>query len=99
MEQANGIGPPADGCNKQVRQTPLDGQYLFLCFCADHRLKIAHHFGIGMRAGSRADQVIGIVHIGDPVAQGFIHCILERSMARRDRNDLCAQQFHAKHVG
>ena len=39
--------------------------------------------GIGMRPGDRADDVEGVVHVGDPVAQGFVHRILERAASAR----------------
>ena len=51
-----------------------------------------------MRAGDRADAVIGIVHIGDPVAQPFIHRILQRRSAGGHGHNLCPQQLHAKDV-
>jgi hypothetical protein len=68
-------------------------------FTADHALKIADQFGIGMRAGRRADDVEGVLHIGDPVAQGFVHRILQCRRARGDGHDPSAQQFHAENVG
>ena len=51
-----------------------------------------------MRTGSRADQVIGVVDIGDPVAQRLVHRILQRAAAGRHRLDLGAEQLHAEHV-
>jgi hypothetical protein len=51
-----------------------------------------------MRAGSGADQVIGVVDIGDPVAQRFVHRVLQRAVAGRDRLHFGAEQLHAEHV-
>ena len=63
------------------------------------RLEVAHHGRIGMRAGRRADDVVGVVHVGDPVAQRLVHGVLERLRAGGDGVDLGAQQLHAEHVG
>ena len=52
-----------------------------------------------MRARGRADDVVGVAHVGDPVAQRLVHGVLQRLRARRDGVDLGAQQLHAEHVG
>ena len=66
---------------------------------ADHRLKVAHHGRIGMRAGDGADEVIGVGDVRDPIAQGLVHRVLQGAGAGRHRPDLGAQQLHAKDVG
>ena len=53
---------------------------------ADHALKVAHHHGVGVRAGNGTNDVKSIVHIGDPVAHGFIQSIFEGSAATFDGN-------------
>ena len=55
--------------------------------------------GIGMRARRRADDVVGVAHVGDPVAQRLVHGVLERLRAGGDGVDLGAEQLHAEHVG
>ena len=52
-----------------------------------------------MRAGDGADQVIGVLHVGDPVAHRLVHRVLQRGGARGHRLHLGAQQLHAEHVG
>ncbi len=52
-----------------------------------------------MRTGRRADQVVGVAHVRDPVAQRFVHGVLERHGAGRDRVDLGAEHVHAHDVG
>jgi len=47
---------------------------------------------------SRANAVEGVFDIGDPVTQCFIHCVFQGACAGRDRDDLCAEQFHAENV-
>src|SRR3546814_4565849 len=56
-------------------------------------------FGIGVRAGDGADDVEGVVDVGDPVAQRLVHRVLERPGACLDRDDFSAEQFHAEHIG
>ena len=51
-----------------------------------------------MRAGGRADQVVGGLDVRDPVAQRLVHRVLQRAGARRDRIHLGAQKLHAKDV-
>ncbi len=52
-----------------------------------------------MRTGGGADDVEGVVDVRDPVAQTFVHRVLERRRARGDGDDLCTQQLHAEHIG
>ena len=65
---------------------------------ADHLVKIAHHHRIRMRAERRAEQVVGVADVGDPVAHGFADGVLERAAAARDAHHLRAQQTHAEDV-
>ena len=51
-----------------------------------------------MRAGHRADAVERIMHVRDPVAQRFIHGVLERPRARLHRDHLGAEHLHTNDV-
>ncbi len=51
-----------------------------------------------MRPGHRADEIIGAAHVSHPVAQRFVHGILERPAAGLDHAHFGAQQLHAKDV-
>jgi hypothetical protein len=73
--------------------TAFGGHHLFAGFLADHRLEVAHHLRIGMRAGRRADQVIGVVDIGHPVAQRLVHRVLQRAVAGGHRNISAPSSF------
>ena len=99
MEQADGIAATADRRDQQVGQAAGAGEHLGAGFLADHALKIADQFRIGVRPGSGADDVEGVVHIGDPVAQRLVHRVLQRCGASRDRDHFRAEQLHAEHVG
>ncbi|ENN84331.1 hypothetical protein RHSP_21270 [Rhizobium freirei PRF 81] len=98
MEDADGVRAAADGRDDEIRQAAFGLQYLRAGFRADHGLEIADHFRIGMRAGGRADQVIGIIDIGDPVAQRLVHGVLQRAAAGGHRDNLGAQELHAENV-
>ena len=91
VEQPHGIGTAANRCHQQIRQAPFGGHHLLARFCANDGLEIAHHHREGMRAGDRADAVIGIMHIGDPIAQPFIHRILQRRSTGGHGHNLCPQ--------
>ena len=98
MEQAHRVRAAADAGDQRVRQAALLGHDLRAHLVADHRLEVAHHGRIGMRPGDAADQVEGVVDIGDPVAQGLVHGVLQGRRARGHRPHLGAEQAHAEHV-
>ena len=81
MEQADGIGPAADTGHHRVRQAAFALENLLTGFDADNALEVAYHFRIGVRASGGADAVERIVHIRHPVAQGFVHRVLQRACA------------------
>ena len=62
-------------------------------------LEVAHHRRIGVRAGRRADQVVGVRDVGHPVAQGLVHGVLQGRRAAGHRPHLRAQQVHAQDIG
>ena len=99
VEQAHGVRAAADGRHQRVRQAAFLVQQLRLGLDADHRLEVAHHGRVGMRAGDRADHVEGVVRVADPVAQRLVQRVLERARARAHRAHLGTQQAHAEHVG
>src|SRR3546814_2320810 len=52
-----------------------------------------------VRSRRRADDVEGVLDVGDPVAQGVVHGVLEGPGAAGHRLHLGAEQLHAEHVG
>ena len=52
-----------------------------------------------MWAGHRADAIEGVVHVGDPVAQRFVHRVLQGARSRMHRDHRRAQHLHADDVG
>ena len=67
-------------------------------FIPNHALEIPHHHRIGMRAVSRAEDVVRVAHVRDPVAHRFVHGFLERLLTRVHRHHFRAKHLHAKDV-
>ncbi len=99
VEQAHGVGAAADAGDQRVGQAAFLGHHLVASLRADHGLEVAHHGRVGVRAGDGADQVEGGLDVGHPVAQGFVHRVLQGAGAGGDRDHLGAEQLHAKDVG
>ena len=91
--------PPPIAGDQRVGQAALGGLHLLARLVADHRLEVAHQRGIGVRARGGADDVEGVVDVGDPVAQRLVHRVLQRARARGDGHHLGAEQLHAEDVG
>jgi hypothetical protein len=85
--------------DQHVGRAALGLEHLRARFGADDALEIAHELGIGMRARGGADDVEGVVDVGDPVAQRLVHGVLERLRAADDRVHFGAEQLHAEDVG
>ena len=90
--------PPPTQATTLAGQAPLLGEHLLARLAADHRLQLGHDLRVGRRAGRRADDVVGVAHVGDPVADGLVEGVLERADARVDRAHLGAEHPHADHV-
>ena len=99
VEQADGVGAAADAGDQRVGQPSLGLLHLRAHLFADHVLEVAHHDRVGVRPGRRADEVVGVLDMGDPVAQRLVHRVLERSRAGSHRPHLRPQQIHAEDIG
>src|SRR5438105_10992625 len=89
VEHADGVAATADAGDNDVGQPPFLPENLFMRFCADDRLKIAHDTRVGMRPDGRSDQVEGCLHVGDPVADGLIDGILQSAATAGYRAYFC----------
>ena len=56
-------------------------RHLGNAFGTDNALEIAHHHGVGVRAGHGTYDVEGVVHIRNPVAHGFVERVFEGAAA------------------
>ena len=99
MKQPHGVGAAADTGDRRVGQPSLGFLQLRFGFLADHRLKVAHHHRIGMRAGDGADEIIGVLDIGDPVAHRLVHRVLQRAGAGGHRHHSAPSSFMRNTLG
>ena len=81
VEQADCIRATANTGHDCIRQTPFALQDLRPRFLANHTLEIAHQLRIRMRAGGGSNAIERVVHIRHPVAQRFIHGVLQGARA------------------
>jgi hypothetical protein len=98
MKKSNRVRSAADASDERVWQATFGLFHLLARLIADDALKVAHHGGIGMRTRRRANAIKRVVHVGDPVAQRFVHGVLEGLCARLHGHDRRAEHLHAKHV-
>ena len=73
--------PPPTQAITPVGQAPLGGLDLLADLVADGALQVAHQRRVGRRADGRADHVVGVPHVGHPVADGGADGLLERARA------------------
>ena len=64
----------------------------------DDGMEIAHNFGERSGPRHRAQQVVGVINAGHPVAHRLIDRVLQGAAARRDRNNIGTKQSHSGHV-
>ena len=98
VEQADGVGAAPDAGHKGVRQPARLPQDLLPGLAADHGLKVAHHRRVGVGTGDRADDVEGVVDVGDPVAHRLVERVLQGLGARLHADHLGTEQAHAVDV-
>ena len=92
------LEPPPTQATTASGSRPAICEDLGAGLVADDRLEVAHHGRVGVRPGHRADDVVGVADVGDPVADGLVHRVLERARARLHRDDPRPEQLHAEDV-
>ena len=65
---------------------------------ADDPLEVAHHVRERVRTGDGAEDVVGVLDVGDPVAHRLVDGVLEGPAAGLDGDDLGAEQPHPRDV-
>ena len=98
VEDPHRVAAAADARDDDVRQAADLIEHLPPRLAADDRLELAHHQRIRMRPERRAEQVIGVGDVGDPVAHRFVDRVLERPAAGVDLPHLGAEQAHPDDV-
>mmetsp|Transcript_59253 Transcript_59253/g.139760 ORF Transcript_59253/g.139760 Transcript_59253/m.139760 type:complete len:374 (+) Transcript_59253:221-1342(+) len=99
VEDADGVAAAAHAGEHGVGLAARHLGHLHQALVADDALEVAHHHRVGVRAGHGADDVEGVLDVGDPVAHRFVERILQRLAAALDRHDGRAEQLHAVDVG
>ena len=84
VEDAHGVAAAADARDDGIGQPSGQLEDLRPRLAADDRLKLAHHQRIRMRPEHRAEQVVGVADVGDPVAHRLVDRVLQRAAAGVD---------------
>ena len=84
VEDADRVAAAADAGHDGVGQPAGQLEDLRARLAADHRLELAHHQRIRMRAEHRPEQVVRVADVGDPVAHRLVDGVLQRAAAGVD---------------
>ena len=77
VEDAHRVGPASDAGDHGVGQAAGEVEDLAARLDADHPVEVADHLGERVRPGDRAEDVVGVADVGDPVTQGVVDGVLE----------------------
>ena len=77
-EQPDRVRPTANAGDDEVGQPTLCASDLRRCLVTDHALEVAHDRGIRVRTHRRAEDVVRVGDVGDPVTHGLVDGVLER---------------------
>ena len=88
VERADSVAPTTDTRDDCVRQPTDLRMQLLLDLLPDNALEVAHDRGEGVRPNGGADEVVCDRQVGDPVAHGLVHGVLQGLRTRGDRDDL-----------
>ena len=99
VEGADGVGAAAHAGADRVRMVDaVPVLELLLGLLADDLLEVAHHGRERVRARDGAEQVVRVLDVGDPVAQGFVDGVLQDLVAKGHLDHFGAEHTHAGHV-
>src|ERR1043166_9564599 len=98
VECTNRVGSAADAGDYRFRQTSHALEHLRTRLASNHRLEVPHHSRVRRGADHGADDVIRVIDVGDPVANGLGRRVLERSRTARNADHRGAHQSHAEDV-
>ena len=87
VEDADGVGSPADAGGDRVGQPTGLVQHLGPGLQTDDALEVAHHQWERMWSGGGAEAVVGVVGVGHPVPEGLVDGVLEGLRSRLHRHD------------
>ena len=97
-EDPDGVAPAANAGDNGIGQGTGQGRDLLPRLPADDGLELPHHGRIRVRSDGGTDEIVGGVHVGDPVPDGLAGGVLQGGGAPFHRHHLRAQEPHALHV-
>src|SRR6185312_526694 len=81
MKNADCVGAPADARGDGVGQSAGLILDLHACLEPDDPLEVTNHCREGMRSSGGAETVVGVVRVGNPVAERLVDGVFESSRA------------------
>ena len=81
VEGAHSVAAAANAGQYIVGQAALGLEDLRPRLSPDDALEVTHHHRVGVRAYYAADEVVGGLHVGDPVAYGLVDGVFQRAGA------------------
>lgn len=98
VEEPDGVGAAADARDGGVRKSAGALQDLPPGLDPDHPVEVADHGREGVRTRDGAEEVVGVVDVGDPVPERLVDGVLEGAAARLHGDDLGAEHPHTGDV-
>ena len=99
VEDADRVRAATDARHDGVGQPAGALEHLPARLLADHGLQAPHEVRVRVWAGSGADQIVRVLDVRDPVADGVVEGVLEGARAVRDGDHLGAEHLHPHDVG
>src|SRR5690625_1384034 len=93
-EDRHRVGAPAHTRGDGVGETAHPFLDLLAGLGADDVVQVAYELGEGVGTGDGPEEVMGVVDVGDPVAEGLVDGVLEGAAADGDRDALGAEHAH-----
>ena len=98
VELPDGVGSATHARDDVGGQAAEPFQHLRPRFGRNDALELPHHGGERMRPADGADEVMGVVDGGHPVAHGFVHGVFQCARPSGHGYHLGAEQLHARDV-
>lgn len=98
MEEAHGIGSAAYAGDEEVGEAAFFLKNLLAGFEADDAVEVADHHGEGVGSEGGAEDVMGVIDGGDPVAHRFVDGFFEGGLSGGDWDNFRSHQAHAGDV-
>jgi hypothetical protein len=97
-EEPDRVRAAPDAGQRDLGQPPLGLEDLRAGLAADHGLQLTDDLRVRRRPDARADQIVRVLDVGDPVADRLARGLLQRPRPELDRAHLRAEQGHPLEV-